>query len=192
MTKSKIKYSCIILAGGKGRRVGGRDKGLIEYNNKPLIQHVIDAIEPQADEIIISANRNIDTYKAYGYSVVSDDANNYMGPLAGIAAALPLCQNDWVFITPCDMPFLPSDIIGKLSEQMTNSNLCIAKVADRLQLVLLVNKNLLPSILQALQDSQLRLMQWVASQKPITHSFSDAESHLFKNFNDTNNLISSP
>ena len=70
MDTTTIKYSCIVLAGGEGKRVNGRDKGLIDYKNKPLIQHVLDTVAPQVDEIILSANRNVDAYKSYGYKVV--------------------------------------------------------------------------------------------------------------------------
>ena len=190
MAISKTKFSCIILAGGEGKRVDGRDKGLINYNGKTLTKHVIDAVKPQVDEIILSANRNIETYETYGYKVISDTTQQYQGPLAGIAAALPLCQNDWVLITPCDMPLLPSNIIEKLSQHIIESNLSIAKVGDKFQLVLLVNKKLLPSILQFLQEDKLRLMQLVESQKPATHSFPD--SHNFKNFNDSKDLLLHP
>jgi len=186
MDKSKTKFSCIILAGGEGKRVGGRDKGLIDFKSKTLIQHVIDTVEPQTNEIIISANRNREKYEAFGYRVIADANEQFQGPLAGIAAALPFCKNDWVLVAPCDMPFLPSDIIEKLSAQIIHSNLCIAKVNSRLQLVLLVNKTLLPSIIQVLQDDQRRLMQWVESQNPAIQSFSEHQN--FKNFNTTENL----
>jgi len=186
MNSSNSQFSCIILAGGEGKRVGGRDKGLIRYRDKTLIQHVIETVEPQTDEIIISANRNIETYETYGYKVVSDTTEQLQGPLAGIAAALPHCKNDWVLITPCDMPFLPSDLIAKLSVDMANSHLHIASVNDRLQLTLLVNKSLLSSIIESLQNGQLRIMQWATSQNPMIHQFSNSQN--FKNFNDTKDL----
>jgi len=186
MAISKTKFSCIILAGGEGKRVDGRDKGLIKHKDKTLVQHVIDAVKPQVNEIIISANRNIEIYETYGYRVVPDTTQQYQGPLAGIAAALPLCQNDWVLITPCDMPFLPSNVIKKLSVDLTRHNISIVKVGDRLQLVFLINKSLLPSITQSLQANKLRLMQWVKSQKPAIHQYSN--SYNFKNFNNTKDL----
>lgn len=194
MNRSEIKFSCIILAGGEGKRVGGQDKGLITYKDKTLTQHVINTVKSQCDEIIISANRNIKNYQTYGYKVISDSADHYLGPLAGIAAALPHCKNDWVLIVPCDMPFLPSDIIETLSSGMssdmindiTDHNICIAETNDRLQLVLLINKKLQPSLAQSLQNNQLRLMQWVKSQQPLISNYS--ESSYFKNFNSTDDF----
>lgn len=186
MNTSDKKFSSIILAGGEGKRVDGRDKGLINYKDKPLIQHVIEAVTPQTDEIIISANRNREGYESYGYKVVTDTADEYRGPLAGITAALPYCKNDWVFVAPCDMPFLPGNIIDTLCNEITTHDLCIAETENRLQLVFLLNKSLLPSLIVSLQNDQLRLMQWVKSQNFITHSFT--ESPYFKNFNHTKDL----
>jgi len=184
---SANKFSCIILAGGEGKRVGGRDKGLVEYKNRPLIEYVIDTVKPQCDEIIISANRNLAVYKSYGYKIISDEADNYRGPLAGIAAALSVCKNEWVLIVPCDMPFLPADIIDTLSRRMGTSKLCIAEADDRLQLVFLLHRSLQPSVEQALEKNQLRLMQWIKSQQPARCLFSDG--HYFKNFNESKDLV---
>jgi molybdopterin-guanine dinucleotide biosynthesis protein A len=183
MDTTTIKYSCIVLAGGEGKRVNGRDKGLIDYKNKPLIQHVLETVVPQVDEIILSANRNVDAYKSYGYKVVSDATEQYRGPLAGIAAALPFCNHEWVFIIPCDMPFIPPTSVIKLSEQINNNRLCVAKTNDKLQLMLLVNKSVLPSIHQSLENEQFKLMQWVESQNPSFALFSNGQN--FSNFNNS-------
>lgn len=181
------KFSCIILAGGEGRRVGGQDKGLISYKNATLIQHVINSVQPQSDEIIISANRNIDTYKEYGFKIISDDADHYLGPLAGITAALPHCKHNWVLVVPCDMPFLPNDLTTALAQRMSNSNICVVESEKKLQLVFLLNKILLPSLLSSLEDGQLRLIKWVKSQNPSVVSF--PETHSFKNFNHLDELM---
>ncbi|NOQ87768.1 MAG: molybdenum cofactor guanylyltransferase [Gammaproteobacteria bacterium] len=181
VTKTDKKISCIILAGGKGKRVGGVDKGLLEYKNKPLIAHIINTIAPQVDDIIISANRNIERYKNYAKKVISDESAEYLGPLAGIDAALPHCGHDWVLVVACDTPFLPADIIDKFLLKQTDSNLYIAESGNKLQLVLLLHKTLHDSIKHSLHEGQLRLMQWVKSQQPETVNFQD--STAFKNFN---------
>ena len=186
MTNSIPKISCIILAGGEGKRVDGRDKGLIIYQNKTLIKHVIDAIKPQTDEIIISANRNLEVYKLYGYKVVTDEADEYRGPLAGIAAGLPHCKNDWVLVVPCDMPFLPSHLAEKLYKGKGTAKLSIAETEGNLQLTYLMNSCLQASLTQSLQSNQLRLMQWVKSQKPSSVAFT--QSHCLTNFNHSSEL----
>lgn len=181
MTKTDKRFSCIILAGGKGKRVGSVDKGLLEYKNKPLIEHMINIIAPQVDDIVISANRNTERYEGYTRKVVSDESEDYLGPLAGISAALPHCNHDWVLIVACDTPFLPGDIIDKFLSNKIDSNLYIAESDNHLQLVLLLNKNLHDSIKQSLLNGQLRLMRWAVSQQPQTVIFQD--SAAFKNLN---------
>lgn len=179
-------YSCIILAGGKGRRVNGRDKGLITYKDKALVKHVIDAITPIVNEIIISANRNIKEYEDYGYQVVPDTNQDFSGPLAGLTAALPYCSNKEVFIVPCDMPLLTTETFSQLSDNIKEKSLCIAEADEKLQPVFLMNKKLQPSIEQSLKNNQPRLMQWAKSQQPCVIHF-PANSY-FKNFNSTNDF----
>ena len=186
MNNTDTKISCIILAGGEGKRVDGQDKGLIQYKNKTLVQHVIDRVRPQVNEIIISANRNIEQYKSYNCPVISDSSEHYRGPMAGISAALPHCNNDWVLIVPCDMPLLPIDIIKSLSIGMNDNDLCIAESENRFQLVFLMKKILHESITQNLKDDQLRLMHWVKSQQ--TCAIQIPSDQALKNFNYTDDF----
>ena len=186
METGEKHFSAIILAGGKGKRVGGQDKGLLPYKNKTLVKHVIDAVEPLANEIIISANRNIKNYEAYGYRVVPDTDNNYQGPLAGLAAALPYCRNKKIFITPCDMPLLSIEVFQQLSNGLKEQSLCIAEADNKLQPVFLMNKKLLASIEQFLKNDQLRLMQWAKAQQPNIARF--PASNYFRNFNSINDF----
>ncbi len=189
---SDTKVSCIILAGGEGRRVSGQDKGLILFKQRPLIQCVIDSIASQSDEIIISANRNLPEYRVYGYKVITDDADHNQGPMAGITAALPHCQHEWVLVIPCDMPYLPPNLIERLYFGIGQSNVCVAEVKDdlkqnHLQLVFLLNKNSLPSLEQALRNNQLKLMRWIKQQSPAVIHFKETE--CFKNFNYTADFV---
>ncbi len=179
--KADRKISCIILAGGRGKRVGGVDKGLLEYKDKPLIEHVINIIAPQVDEIVISANRNAVRYRHYAEKVISDESDNFLGPLAGIDAALPHCDHDWILVVACDTPFLPDDIIDKFLHKQTDNKLYIAESDNNLQLVLLLHRTLHDSIKHSLQEGQLRLMQWARSQQPEPVIFQD--DMAFKNFN---------
>ena len=85
------KITGVILAGGRGSRMGGVDKGLVLLQNQPLIQHVISRLKPQVDEIIINANRKIAQYQAFGFTVIQDESADFIGPLAGLQ--LLLCVN---------------------------------------------------------------------------------------------------
>lgn len=188
MNKNVIKVSCIILAGGEGKRVGGVDKGLLEYRGKPLIEHVIKKVSPQVDDIVISANRNTKRYELYSQKVIIDESVNYLGPMAGINAALPHCQHDRVLIVACDTPFLPSDMINRFISGQTGAQLHIASTNKRLQLAMLIHKNLHDSISHSLNEGQLRLIQWAKSQQPEIVEFEDGSA--FKNFNYTDDFDS--
>lgn len=185
-SKNSNSCSCIILAGGEGRRVGGVDKGLLEYKNKPLIEHVINTVSPQVNDLVISANRNIEHYKHYTKKVISDESKQYLGPLAGINAALPHCAHEWILIVPCDTPLLPDNIINKLLFNQTNNNLYIAETNKKLQPVMLIHKTLHESISHSLRKGQRRLMHWVKSQQPEIVIFQDDKA--FKNFNNTDDF----
>lgn len=186
MNNDSKRFSCIILAGGEGKRLGGVDKGLLEYRNKPLVEHVIDAVSPQVDDLVISANRNTERYKSYTNKVISDESEQYLGPLAGINAALPHCTHDRVLVVPCDTPFLPDDIIDQFLSARTDNNLYIAESKNKLQPVMLIHKSLQGSISQSLHRGELRLMFWVESQHPEIIPFPDEAA--FKSFNHTDDF----
>ncbi len=185
MNSESTRVSCIILAGGQGKRVGGSDKGLILYNNKSLIEHVFDAIKPQVDDIVISANRNIDSYRQYAKQVIHDSSENYRGPLAGINACLSYCKHELVLVVACDMPNLPGNLVERLTKNLQNNSICIATVKNYHQLAMIVRKNRSGSIKQHLDDNQLKLIQWVESVPYNTVSFDD-ESAAFINLNKLN------
>jgi molybdopterin-guanine dinucleotide biosynthesis protein A len=182
MINATTQISCIILAGGKGQRAGGVDKGLLPYQDKPLIQHVIDRISDQTDEIIISANRNLDIYGQYTDKVINDSFDNYKGPLAGIASCMSHCQYEWSLVVACDMPSLPDDLVARLSEQSQNKSICVATLNHRHQLAFLVKNDLSDSITTQINNNQLRLIQWIESIPHATVSFDDTPD-AFLNLN---------
>ena len=158
---TRDKTSCIILAGGRGKRIGGADKGLLQYGHKRLIDHVIDHVSPQVDDIVISANRNLDEYKGLGYPVVSDEENLFSGPLAGIASALAYCKHQWVLVAPCDVPSLPDNLVADMWQHTRHSSLVIVSADDRLQLVMLLHRSLATSIDAFLAGNHRTVMRWV-------------------------------
>lgn len=167
------QVSCIILAGGEGKRAGGADKGLIPYQGKPLIEHVIDAVKNQVDDITISANRNIDIYKRYTSNIFIDDSPEYRGPLAGIAACLNYCNHELVLIVACDMPALPGSLVGRLVAEKKDNSVSIATVGEHHQLAMVVQRSLADSIRQQLDNNQLKLIQWVRSVAFTPVNFDD-------------------
>jgi molybdopterin-guanine dinucleotide biosynthesis protein A len=104
----------LILTGGEGSRVGGKDKGLLSFEGERLIERQIKWLAPQVNNIIISANRNIKEYQQLGYSALKDGNNNFDGPLYGVLKGLENCKTEWLFVQPIDVPNLPNDIIQQL------------------------------------------------------------------------------
>ncbi|KPW66291.1 Molybdenum cofactor guanylyltransferase [Pseudomonas ficuserectae] len=109
--------SILLLAGGRGQRMGGRDKGLIEWQGKALIEHLHRLTRPLTDDLIISCNRNIERYAHYADQLVQDDDADFNGPLAGIRAALPLARHKWLLVLPCDVPLVDEPLLQALREK---------------------------------------------------------------------------
>lgn len=124
------RVAAVILAGGQGRRMGGADKGLIEYQGRPLIEWALAALSPQVGELLISANRNLETYAAYGHRVLPDTLPCFPGPLAGVLAALEAVNAGWLLAVPCDTPHLPADLAQRLLAAARQENVPLAVAAD--------------------------------------------------------------
>ncbi len=105
------QLSAGILAGGEGRRHGGADKAWLMFNGRPLIAHVVDQLRPQVDEIIVSANRNVERYLALGLRAVRDTEG--VGPLAGVCRLLHVARQPWLLCVPCDAPALSAGLAAR-------------------------------------------------------------------------------
>lgn len=172
----------LILAGGEGRRVGGADKGLLAYQGRPLVAHVIKRLAPQVDALLISANRNLDSYRAHGIPVVTDAAEERLGPLAGIQAGLRACETPWLVVCPCDCPHLPLDLAARLLAGIGQSRLAIAVTSDRTQpTFMLCHRELLPALDAWLAAGERKVMAWCRNQAAVEVNFPDAAA--FRNMN---------
>ena len=184
-----MDITAVILAGGKGSRMGNHDKGLIKLANKPLIKYVIDSIQGQVGRIIISANRNINEYQKLGLPVICDEKTEFNGPLSGIYEALKICTTKYLLVLPCDCPFIEVDIIEKLykSAEENNSDVVLIYDGQFLQpLFSLISKNALTSLEQCIAAKNFKAKQWMTDQK---HSIiEDNRPTLFFNINNENDL----
>jgi molybdopterin-guanine dinucleotide biosynthesis protein A len=104
----------LILAGGRGSRMGGQDKGLQPLRGMPLVMHVLWRLAPQVQDVVINANRNLGAYEGFGRTTVPDVSGDFQGPLAGMLAGFPYCETDWMMVVPCDVPDLPIDLVERL------------------------------------------------------------------------------
>lgn len=114
MTDSIRPCSVLLLAGGRGQRMGGQDKGLLSWREQPLIAHLHRLTRPLSDDLIISCNRNAASYAAYADRLVEDDNPDFPGPLAGIRAGLAVARHANLLVLPCDAPLLDLDLIQAL------------------------------------------------------------------------------
>ncbi|XP_014680088.1 PREDICTED: molybdenum cofactor guanylyltransferase-like, partial [Priapulus caudatus] len=147
--------TAVILAGGQGRRMGGEDKGLIEFDGRPIIEILIEKLKRQKVEIIINANRNHDIYQSYGLPVVSDELADFQGPLAGFATAINAVKTDYILTLPCDGPFLADSFVDLFIEAQAReqSPISVAFDGERLQPVYaLIDVNRLDSLNQFLES----------------------------------------
>jgi len=173
----------IVLAGGKGSRMGGVDKGLQPLRGKPMIDWVLARFAPQVAEIVINANQNVATYAKYGHRVVADEIGGYAGPLAGLHAGLKAASHPLVVTVPCDSPFLPEDLVSRLSKSLGNNHLAVAKTGPQPHPVFALMKRDVRESLEAfLASGGRKIDAWYAALKVVEVSFDD-EADAFRNIN---------
>jgi molybdopterin-guanine dinucleotide biosynthesis protein A len=176
----------VVLAGGRATRWDGRDKGLIEVSGRPMISHVLDALAPQVEQVMINANRNLEEYRAFGVPVVTDASSDFLGPLAGIASGLAAARTEWVAIVPCDSPLLVSDCVDRLAsarDQDESTDIAVAHDGERIQPVFaLIRRRLVEDIEAFLKSGGRKIDQWYGRQRMRLVDFSDIPDN-FLNIN---------
>ncbi|GJG96382.1 molybdenum cofactor guanylyltransferase MobA [Cupriavidus pauculus] len=184
----------LILAGGRGSRMGGTDKGLQPFQGTPMVEHTLRRLSPQAGPMLINANRNPDRYAAFGVPVIGDVIPDFAGPLAGMLAGLAHCQTRWMVTAPCDTPFLPIDLVARLAAAIATENADIAVPvtvdADgrrRLQPVFCLMPVTIADGLRAYVEAGNRKIEsWITSQRLAQVMFEDALA--FANINTLDEL----
>jgi molybdopterin-guanine dinucleotide biosynthesis protein A len=177
----------LILAGGQGSRMGGVDKGLIEWQGRPLVLHVAQRLAPQVDRLMISANRNLERYSSFGWAVVADRTMGYDGPLAGLDAGLGACTTPLLAMVPCDAPHLPLDLVARLHSALGNGLAAVAASADGLQpAFLLCRREAAPRLADWLAGGQRKLAGWLTEIGATIVPFTDTAA--FANFNTPEDL----
>ena len=128
---SKDQVTGVILAGGRGSRMGGVDKGLQNFRGMPMAMYTMLRLAPQVGEVMINANRNLAAYESFGVPVWPDSISDYAGPLAGFLTALEHCETDYLLTVPCDTPLFPQDLAARLGEALEREDAEIAMAAAR-------------------------------------------------------------
>lgn len=180
-TNAAQPYSLLILAGGQGRRMQGKDKGLLDWQGRPLIAHIVDALAENAHEVLVSCNRNSDRYRDYGRPL-PDTLPDFPGPLAGILAGLEGASHAQVLVVPCDNPCPPTDLYQRLSEQSSNAIRFAFDGEQDQVLYALIPVNLRASLHGYLQRGRRSVKGWFEQCHAERVDFSD-QAERFKNMN---------
>ena len=174
----------LILAGGLGRRMGGVDKGMQLMAGRALVTRVMERLAPQVDILLINANRNLDAYAALGCPIVSDRIEGFAGPLVGIHAGLTVCTTPLLVTAPCDVPFLPSDLVARLYDALSHdgTDIALPRTGDGLQPAFaLMRRDVLSNLTDYLAAGHRRIQEWSRQLPLSTVDFGDSDS--FANIN---------
>lgn len=171
----------VILAGGRGSRMGGVDKGLQNFNGVPLALHTQLRLSPQVGELLINANRNLAAYESFGVPVWPDAASlgDFAGPLAGFLTALERCETPYMLTVPCDTPLFPHDLVARLAQALEADNADIAMAAAREEdgqlraqpVFCLMHANLLESVVRFTHSGGRKIDAWTAQHKTSLVAF---------------------
>ncbi len=178
----------LILAGGAGRRVGGRDKGLIDWRGKPLVAHVAARLRPQVGRLLISCNRNFKQYREIAQTTTADTRRDFQGPLAGLEAAAPFIRSQLLVVVACDIPLLPDDLVQRLQNHLYKPEYGEARISyadDGTQgqyLCAAIDRQCLASLTGFLDEGHRAVRLWYQRHHSTPVDFSD-QAEAFKNYN---------
>ncbi|OJY18915.1 molybdenum cofactor guanylyltransferase MobA [Pandoraea sp. XJJ-1] len=185
MTTAPILRSAmtgLVLAGGRGQRMGGRDKGLQRFAGRTLVEHVLERMRPQVATLLISANRHHDAYAAFGEPVVCDATPDFAGPLAGMLAGLRATRSDYLLTAPCDSPYLPEDLGERLAAALSAAGADAAAPPLAAYAVTpqgphpvfaLLHRTLADDLAATLAAGEHRVRAWLARHKAVQVHFGD-------------------
>ncbi len=175
--------TALVLAGGRGRRMGGIDKGWALYRQRPLIEWVLARLSGQVEHILINANRSRAAYETLGWPVVGDREEGYQGPLMGIWSGLCVAETPWVLVVPCDTPHLPLDLVERLRTSLGDQDIAVAHDGARSQpVVALLRRSLAADLERALAAGERKVERWYSRHAWLSVDFSDCPE-AFANLN---------
>ena len=173
------EITALVLAGGRGARMGGVDKGLQNFHGMPLALHTLLRLQPQVGQVMINANRNLAAYESFGAPVWPDVLADYAGPLAGFLTGLERCETAYLVTAPCDTPLLPPDLVLRLAHGLHQVQAEIAMAAApeadgrvRTQPVFcLLRVELLESLVAFTHGGGRKIDAWTALHKTVSVPF---------------------
>jgi molybdopterin-guanine dinucleotide biosynthesis protein A len=189
-TPTRDDITGLVLAGGRATRMGGIDKGLVEFGGNALVERVINRLRPQVGEVLISANRHLDRYRAFGYPVLLDAEDSlepFAGPLAGMLSGLHAARTTWLAVVPCDAPFLPAELVAGLVFSLGTARAAVAFAGGQIEpMFCLLHVDLAADLAAALAHGERRAEGWLRGIGAAPAHFAMAES--FANLNTLQDL----
>jgi molybdopterin-guanine dinucleotide biosynthesis protein A len=188
----------VVLAGGRGSRMGGVDKGLQPLDLEPLALHALRALKPQCGAMLISANRSLEIYAQLGMpfqaKVIVDTFPDFPGPLAGISAALRAAHTEFVLFVPCDAPFVDPHLAERLFDGLSaeQADIAMAAVADVTgerhvhPVFAMLRASLVDDLDAFIGAGERKVRAWYARHKAVEVTF--ANERAFYNVNDLQQL----
>ncbi len=173
----------LLLAGGRGSRMGGHDKGLQPFQGLPLALHTLHRLQPQVDQILISANRNLAAYESLGAPVLQDAVPDFAGPLAGFLAGLNHCETEFLVTVPCDTPRFPLDLVDRLMGALQEEDADIAMPSAREEdgslrpqpVFCLMRADLVESLGRFVMGGGRKIDAWTAQHRCVVLPFNSPE-----------------
>ena len=176
----KTDITGLVLAGGRGSRMGGVDKGLQNHRGMPMALHALMRLSSQVGQAMVNANRNLSAYESMGVPVWPDSLHDYAGPLAGFLVGLEHCETPYLVTVPCDSPLFPEDLVHNLAQALHTQDADIAMAATldagvlRAQPVFcLMKTELLESLVRFTQGGQRKIDSWTAQHRCVLVPFDD-------------------
>lgn len=197
-TFNKNDITAIILAGGRGSRMGGTDKGLKNFNGTPMALHALMRVSSQVGYAMVNANRNLSAYESFGANVWPDGNAEFAGPLSGFVVGLERCETRYLLTIPCDTPFFPPDLASRLWHglQADSSNdeadIAMAVQSGHTQPVFCLIKNeMLESLLAFMKSGGRKIDAWTATQRTVVVNFDEStdDVNAFANANTLEELV---
>ena len=184
---AKYDLTGMILAGGEGRRMGGRDKGLEPFAGLPLVAHTVKRFDGHVHELMINANRNSDAYALFADRVIEDAEGGFKGPLMGIYSGLRAAQTPWLLVAPCDSPALPHDLVARMMAGIVTQDgehdIAVAFDGERLHpVVALLRTSLADDLAATLAEGERKIDRWYARHAWCRVDMSDCPE-AFANLN---------
>ena len=175
----------VVLAGGRGTRMGGLDKGMQLYGGLPLAQHSLRRLQTQVCTVLLNANRNLEQYRRFDVPVVTDTIADFAGPLAGFIAAMEICRTPYLVTVPCDTPQFPLDLVARMVQALADASADIAMASalevaadgtpawHRQPVFCLLKTSLLPGLRAFVAEGGRKIGAWTAQQHTVHVAFDE-------------------